>query len=112
MTHKEFANLIKPFINEELDIKTLAEFLEHLDTCNECHEELEILFLVEKTLIDLESDHESYNFDQLLKDFIKKNENTVYKNIRYRFFINTLYGTSAIMSIITAIFFFAGFLFT
>lgn len=109
MDHKEFISNIKPFIYEKLDIDTLKRFLIHLNKCKECREELEIIYLVEKTLVDVDDENSSYNFDAMLKEFIQKNEEKVYGYIQRRFFSRALYIASAVITIFTGLFFFAGF---
>lgn len=54
-----------PFLNKELKEKRTIRLLKHLDTCNECREELKIQYLVREGLSRLESGR---NFD-LNKDF-------------------------------------------
>ena len=42
MTCREAERLVMPYINGELTDAELAEFLKHIDTCEDCREELEI----------------------------------------------------------------------
>ena len=44
MTCREAQKLVMPYINKEISDEDLAEFLKHIDSCEECREELEILF--------------------------------------------------------------------
>ena len=44
MTCREAERLVMPYINGELTDAELAEFLKHIDTCEDCREELEIYF--------------------------------------------------------------------
>ena len=47
MTCREAERLVMPYINGELTDAELAEFLKHIDTCEDCREELEIYFTVD-----------------------------------------------------------------
>lgn len=47
--------LIPSFISDELDINTLQSFVEHIEGCNECREELSIQFLVSEGMLLLET---------------------------------------------------------
>jgi hypothetical protein len=55
MTCKEFEKLIPNFIAKKLDYLTLKDFYAHMESCEECKEELTINFLVTDGLQKLES---------------------------------------------------------
>ena len=48
MTCREAERLVMPYINGELTDAELAEFLKHIDTCEDCREELEIYFTLDE----------------------------------------------------------------
>ncbi|MDE6318231.1 MAG: zf-HC2 domain-containing protein, partial [Lachnospiraceae bacterium] len=54
MNCKEAEKMIPSFLNGELDGYDLAEFVEHIEECPECKEELSIQFLVAEGLEQLE----------------------------------------------------------
>ena len=47
MNCKEFQRQITGFLNDELDVQSLEVFLDHVEACKNCREELTIQFLVE-----------------------------------------------------------------
>ena len=47
MTCKEAERLVMPYINGSITDEELKEFLKHIETCEECREELEIYFTVD-----------------------------------------------------------------
>ena len=55
MTCKEAEKLIPLFLKDELDTDDLREFMEHVDKCEECREELSIQFLVLEGMASLAS---------------------------------------------------------
>lgn len=55
MTCKELEKMIPLFLADDLDTDDLREFLEHIDQCEECEEELTIQFLVLEGLSRLEA---------------------------------------------------------
>lgn len=75
MTCKEFERLIPDFLERKMNHLTLKKFIEHMETCEECHEELKIQFLVtgvvqyleEGDAFDLQSE-----LEQRLEDARKK----------------------------------------
>ena len=54
MTCKETEKLIPAFLQDELDTEELREFMEHIEECGECREELTIQFLVTEGMARLE----------------------------------------------------------
>lgn len=60
MTCEEAQHLVTPYIRRELDGEQLGEFLNHVDHCPECREELEIYYLVNVGLEQLDRDDDSF----------------------------------------------------
>ena len=54
MNCKEVEKKIFSFLQDDLDGRNLAEFVEHIDECPECMEELSIQFLVAEGMDQLE----------------------------------------------------------
>ncbi|MDE6601259.1 MAG: zf-HC2 domain-containing protein [Lachnospiraceae bacterium] len=65
MNCKEAEKKIPPFLNDELDGRGLAEFVEHIEDCPECMEELSIQFLVAEGLEQLEQGN-NFNLQKAL----------------------------------------------
>jgi len=63
MTCKEAESLVIPYIRHELDQddELMEEFLDHIDSCADCKEELEIYYTVEAGIRQLDNDTGSYN---------------------------------------------------
>lgn len=55
MTCKEAEKMIPQFLEDDLDTEDLREFMEHIEKCSECEEELSIQFLVEEGMARLET---------------------------------------------------------
>ncbi len=55
MTCKETEKMIPLFLKDDLDTDDLRKFMEHIDKCEECKEELSIQFLVYEGMARLES---------------------------------------------------------
>lgn len=54
MTCKETEKMIPFFIQDDLETEELREFMEHIDGCEDCREELAIQFLVTEGMSRLE----------------------------------------------------------
>ena len=65
MNCKEAEKKIPPFLEDELDGRGRAEFVEHIEACPECMEELSIQFLVAEGLEQLEQGN-NFNLQKAL----------------------------------------------
>lgn len=65
MNCKETEKKIPSFLQDDLDGRNLAEFVEHIDECPECMEELSIQFLVAEGMEQLEKGN-SFNLQEAL----------------------------------------------
>lgn len=71
--------LIPDFLNEELKTRELVRFLQHIDTCEECKEELTIQYLSSEGISRLE-EGKTFDLDRELNEYILQME----KGIRRR----------------------------
>lgn len=55
MKCKDAENMVPLFLEDDLDTEDLREFMEHINKCEECKEELTIQFLVLEGLARLEA---------------------------------------------------------
>ena len=72
MTCKEAESLVMPYIKNELTDEELFEFLEHIEHCPECREELEIYFTVDVGIRQLDSETGNYNINGALETAIEQ----------------------------------------
>lgn len=72
------------FVNHNLTTKELAEFLEHIDSCPSCYEELETYYTVAIALHYLDqNDGEGYNIPHRLQHNLQEARNRVRREKRY-----------------------------
>lgn len=76
MNCKETQSLIMSYINEQLDIEQLEKFIQHIETCNECKEELEVYYTLLTSMKQLDEDKNlSGNFhNEFIKSLHKSEE--------------------------------------
>lgn len=67
MNCKEFIHLIPLWLDDKLDGRRATRFFEHMDSCEDCREEMQIQFLVKEGTARLESGG-SFNLDNELSD--------------------------------------------
>ena len=68
--------LINPYLNDELPDHELEEFLKHIETCDDCREELGIYLAINRTLEATGGDDpDSYDFKDQLREKLLESEN-------------------------------------
>lgn len=70
MTCKEAQALVIPYINQELTIDELEPFMEHIKTCKECREELEIYYIAMVGVRQLDTEGDISNIKEDLEKTI------------------------------------------
>lgn len=79
MNCKEAEKTIPSFLNDELDGDDLADFLEHIEECPECKEELSIQFLVSEGLEQLERGN-NFNLQEALLETLDSADDKIRMN--------------------------------
>ena len=79
MNCQEAERLVTSYIHGELDEDTLEEFLEHIETCENCQEELEIYFTVDSGIRQLD-DADNYNIKGELDELLEASK----QHVRHR----------------------------
>lgn len=81
MDCKKAQSLVTSYITRKLNDKDLEEFLEHIDTCDECYEELEIYYTVHYTLARLDKDEtgQVYNVKKALQNRLEESRFYVWR---------------------------------
>ena len=54
MNCMEAQKLLQPYLNHELSDRQLEAFLDHIESCRDCYEDLELYFAIRETLSDSE----------------------------------------------------------
>ena len=64
MTCKEAEGMVMAYIRHDMDVQQMEEFLEHIDQCENCREELEIYYTVEAGIrqLDADTDTDRYRY--------------------------------------------------
>lgn len=84
----EAQQLVKPYIEGQLSDRQLEQFLDHVEHCSECYEELEIYFSIYETLGVPGEDRETeeYDFKGKLAQDLKNARRYLHLRKAYRFF--------------------------
>ena len=92
MICKEIEKMIPSFLEDDLDTDDLREFMEHVERCNDCMEELSIQFLVTEGMARLES---GSVFD-LQNELLERLENTLKLRENMKWLLFVLQGFVAV----------------
>ena len=95
MNCKRVEKEIPAFLNNELDISTLKDFLKHIEGCADCREELSIQFLVTEGMIALEAG-DSYDLTSALEQRIAKSHHDINLNKKLFWIRNVAFGTTLV----------------
>lgn len=101
MTCKETEKMIPLFLEDELDTDDLHEFMEHIDKCNECKEELSIQFLVSEGMARLETGS-VFDLQNELKAQIEEAQHDLKTRENMKWLLLTLEGLTVVLVITLA----------
>ncbi|MDF2590074.1 MAG: hypothetical protein K0S41_3915 [Anaerocolumna sp.] len=99
----DIQRLILPFINKKLDLNQLEEFTNHVNSCPNCMEELEVYYVLFEGMKQLDEDKElSNNFHEDLKNLIRESDDRIlhdkFLHIRKRIILIILISIVAVIS--------------
>jgi len=85
MDCKMAQHMVPQYIQRQLNNRELAEFLEHINQCSVCYEELEIYFTIHFALQKLNEDQDiSYNIQKMLEDNLALSKQQVHRRKLFR----------------------------
>lgn len=99
MTCKEAEQMVTPYIKDELTDKELAEFLEHIEDCSSCYEELEIYYTLYTGLSQLDGENEGIDMRNLMQDALHGSR----MRIRGKKIFNVYYVLSQVLAVLALI---------
>lgn len=80
MDCKTANQLIRPYIDKELDLETADGFLRHIRECRECREELEIYFTVQIGIDNLNQDEfHTYDLKGQFEEELRSTQRYIHK---------------------------------
>ena len=84
-----------------MDVQTMEEFLEHIDGCENCQEELEIYYTVEAGIrqLDADTDTDRYNIKGDMEADIMASRQHIY-NMRFLSVLRYAANTLIVMSLV------------
>lgn len=101
MECKQVEKLIPQFLSDDLATDELREFMEHIEVCTDCREELTIEFLVSEGLARLETGA-VFDLQKELNDRIAMAEHRLHWRENVHMFLYILEGLVAVEAITVA----------
>lgn len=88
MNCREAQSLIVPFIEDKLDDERLEAFLNHIENCSACYDELEVYFIVFSGTRQLDDDCEDISdFKGELRKYIETKKERYHKKHKHAFWM-------------------------
>ncbi len=70
---RDYQKMVQPFLNHQLPDRQLKGFLDHIEGCSKCKDELETYFIVDYSLRYLEHEEDrTYDLQSLLEERIRE----------------------------------------
>ena len=84
--------MVSSYIEHKLPVNELEEFLDHVEKCSSCYDELETYFIVHEAMQQLNEDsgESVLDFKDLLEQDIRKSRRYICKKKLYRFCIGAM----------------------
>ena len=104
------------FIYNTMNEDKAEDFIKHFKECNQCNEELEIYYMINKTFNDVPATGDtigmrnSFDFKKQLALKIAHYEEVIYHNYKVDFLMKFLVSGTELISIIMAVYFIISFL--
>ena len=96
--------MITPYVKHELNDRDTEQFLNHVEHCKDCMEELDICFTMYRALELLEcGNHQEYNFTKLLKENIRETRRRIFGRKVFRLIHLSFVFLAELLLILTVI---------
>lgn len=97
MECKEVQKLVTKYISGDINEKELAKFLEHIETCKECYEELEINYTIFAALMQLDDNpNGSYDMNAMFLEELKASKKYMIRKRAFDSVKNVLYAVAMV----------------
>ena len=107
MECREVQSLIGKYIDGTMTDKKMLEFIQHVLSCRTCYDELETYFVIHYAIKYLDEDfHASCNFQNMLKEDLKRRESNIRSRRSARFSMSLYFGFIILIFIFVSLYIF------
>jgi len=104
MNCQDIQKLVTVYIKKELHGKKLEEFMEHIKTCKDCYEELEIYYTIQFALRQLDNNEQvTYDVREHLAEHLHQTEKKIYMKRRHNIYSLVLVFLAQMAVILTLV---------
>ena len=91
-------SMVTRFIDHSLSVNELEEFLDHIETCPSCYDELETYFIVHEAMqqLDEKEDGTVLDFKKLLEQEIRRSRRSIRQTRGIRFTVGLISMAAAV----------------
>ena len=91
--------MVNGYINHELSLKELEEFLDHIQTCSSCYDELETYFIVHEAMQQLDDNDSGsvMDFKRLLEQDIRRSRRYI-RQKRWLHFLSVIFFMAVVIA--------------
>lgn len=99
-------SMVTRFIDHSLSVNELEEFLDHIETCPSCYDELETYFIVHEAMqqLDEKEDGTVLDFKKLLEQEIRRSRRSIRQKRGLRFTLGLICMAAAVVLCVFVIF--------
>lgn len=99
-------SMVTRFIDHSLSVNELEEFLDHIETCPSCYDELETYFIVHEAMqqLDEKEDGTVLDFKKLLEQEIRRSRRSIRQTRGIRFTVGLISMAAAVALCVFVIF--------
>lgn len=97
-------SMVTKYINHTLSVDELEEFLNHIEHCSSCFDELETYFIVHKAIqqLDEKEDGTVYDFRKLLEQDIRRSYRYIHQKRGMIFLTRTILAAGIVVALVLA----------
>ena len=90
--------MVNKYINHTLPLNDLEDFLEHIENCSSCYDELATYFIVHKAMQQLDEKQEDsvLDFKELLEQEIRRSRRFIHQTRGIRFTVGLICVAAAV----------------
>ncbi|MCC8103080.1 MAG: zf-HC2 domain-containing protein [Clostridiales bacterium] len=102
MKCNEARRMVVPFVKKELSERDMEAFLNHVESCEDCMEELETYFMVYKAIDAIDTGtHEEYDFKKMLAEEIRAAKRCIIRRKATKVFQGVILAVAELLLILS-----------
>ncbi|MCD8338488.1 MAG: zf-HC2 domain-containing protein [Lachnospiraceae bacterium] len=102
MKCNEARRMVVPFVKKELSERDMEAFLNHVESCEDCMEELDTYFMVYKAIDAIDTGaHDEYDFKKLLAEDIRSAKRCIFRRKVSKIFQGVVFAVAELLLVLS-----------